>query len=138
MMTTGLRWVMSIAWLLAIACGSPPRGEQASAGAGGGAGMEPQRPPASFGGAGGAGAAAAGAGAAAGSAAGMSGTPAADGGAAVDAGADATTAVALEPLPFECAPDRWASNRVDVGDVSLHVACRAQDAGAPLIVLLHG
>lgn len=46
---------------------------------------------------------------------------------------------ALPALPFGCMPDAWALNAVDVGEVTLNVACRASEAReAPLAILLHG
>jgi epoxide hydrolase 4 len=42
-------------------------------------------------------------------------------------------------LPFACARDKWGQNAVNVGELTLNVACRASEgADDPLIVLLHG
>lgn len=71
------------------------------------------------------------------------GTSSGTGAAPHDAGLDANEPDAAprerSPLPFDCAQDAWAINAVDVGEVSLNVACRADQARtAPLAILLHG
>lgn len=64
-------------------------------------------------------------------------------GAVLDAGehdaANDPVGAPLPPLPLSCAPERWVESAVDVGEVTLNVACRAAgQARAPLVILLHG
>lgn len=45
----------------------------------------------------------------------------------------------LASLPFKCARDGWGKRQVDVGEVTLQVACRGEpESDAPLIIALHG
>lgn len=128
--------LLSVLLLSALSCAEPSESGASGSGAGGVAAIA--------GGAGGA--SLTGGGGTAGTmtmspsgAGGTSGT----GGAPHDGGVDAdepdTTQETLPPLPFDCAQDAWALNAVDVGEVSLNVACRADEARtAPLAILLHG
>ena len=51
----------------------------------------------------------------------------------------AQTADDASPVGFACARDTWQLNRVDVGELTLDVACRAAaPAVGPLAILLHG
>lgn len=133
-------WVIALLALAAFGC--------EDSGAGGGAGG-------ANGSAGAGGEVTAGSGGIGGSAgiAGQGGAGGAGGAAAVGAGAggmpdpveqddDASvteTTEPLAPLPFACTSDDWALNDVDVGEVTLNVACRAiEDKQGPLAILLHG
>jgi pimeloyl-ACP methyl ester carboxylesterase len=53
--------------------------------------------------------------------------------------ADASQPDDASPIAFACARNDWQSNRVDVGELTLEVACRAATpAVGPLAILLHG
>src|SRR5262245_17257607 len=108
-------WIATAVLLSALGCTEPGGARQAGAAGHAGSAMMPRD-----------------------ASAGAGGTPEAPGDGGPPA-SDAAVAGALPALPFDCARDTWALNAADVGEVTLNVACRADEArDAPLAILLHG